>query len=90
MVRQGKRSRTVIKLALMRKTGYVSKYSLGMIYPSYRKGLEIQGPKGEWVAPIIIPLSGGRYINVWPPLVRFPSWLARKARNLTPEGFVKP
>lgn len=81
-----------VKFALRRKSGYVSRYSLGMLYPSYRKGLLIQGSRGEYVAPILLELPFGqrRWIRVWPPLVRFPSWVSRKAHNRDENGFIKP
>lgn len=85
---------TKIKFALLRKSGYISPYSLAMVYPSYRRsrhyalaGLNTSGH----VAPIMVqlPIGGRRWIQVWPPLVRFPSWVARKAQNRDAEGFFR-
>lgn len=78
-----------VRFALRRKSGYHSPYTLGMVYPSYRKGLLHHGPKGDPVHPIMIslPLGKNRWFRIWPPLVRIPSWIARKARGCDAEGF---
>lgn len=58
---------------LRRKTGYMSEYSLTMLYPSWRKGLHYQGAKGEYVAEIYL----FKKYKIQPWLIRFPSWVAR-------------
>lgn len=80
-----------VQFALERKTGYRSPYSLGLVYPSYRKGRLYAGNTGDWVAPILVKLPFGprRWFRVWPPVVRFPSWIARKVLRRDEDGFVK-
>lgn len=80
-----------VEFALQRKTGYISRYSLGMVYPSYRKGRLYAGNTGDWVAPILVklPLGRQRWVKAWPGVIRFPSWLARKLTDRDPNGFVK-
>lgn len=77
-----------MEFALQRKTGYISPYHLAMVYPSYRKGLLIQGAKGEHVAPILVRIRK-RWYRVPPELIRSPSWVARKVRRLDPNGQVR-
>lgn len=62
-----------MKFYLRRKTGYMSAYSLAMLYPSYRKGVHYQGSRGEYVAEIYL---NKRY-KLQPWMVRFPSYVAR-------------
>ena len=49
---------------LRRKTGYMSPYTLGMLYPSHKRS----------EAPIFVTIT----LPVHPSLIRFPSWIARK------------
>ena len=89
-----------MKFALLRKSGYVSPYSLAMVYPAYRKSRHyamIGMNRSDYIAPILVhlPWKGPTWerttwVQVWPLLVRFPSWVARKVRNLDAGGFVKP
>ena len=83
-----------IKFALLRKSGYVSPYTLAMVYPAYRKSRHyaMNGlNRSDYVAPILVhlPIGSPRWVQVWPPLVRFPSWVARKVNNRDAGGFVK-
>lgn len=77
------------QFALQRKTGYISPYSLGMLYPSYRKGRLHPGGKGGWVSPILVKLPFGpqRWFRVPPAAIRFPSWIARKVTGCDAAGF---
>ncbi len=74
-----------LKLYLRRKTGYMSQYSLAMIYPSYRKGVFYQGSKGEYVAEIYL----NQKHKIHPGLLRFPSWVARVIRGTDKNGQTK-
>ncbi len=82
---------TKLKFALLRTSGYISPYTLGMVYPSHRRGAAFQRSRGHRVSPVVVQLPFGepRWIQVWPPLLRFPSWVARKAKGRDAEGFVK-
>lgn len=74
-----------MKFYLQRKSGYLSSNSLAMIYPMYVTGVYCQG---DAAAPIKVKIRG-RVFGVKPWLVRFPSWVARKARNTDIGGFRK-
>lgn len=79
------------RYALQRKSGYISPYTLGMVYPSYRKGLILQGPKGLWVAPVLImlPIGPRLWFRIWPAAIRFPSWIARTVNRRNLKKFLK-
>lgn len=77
----------MIKFGLRRKTGYISVYSLAMVWVAWRKGVHYQGAAGQHVAPMMASVFG-QWREISPALVRPFSWLARKVRRLDNHGQV--
>lgn len=78
--------RRLIRLALRRKSGYISPYPLSMIYPSYRSAYRYRERNNGYVAPVMISLFGTRFVQISAAVVRLPSWLARVLQRTDENG----